>query len=304
MEVGGEVGALLGADALGALGREVVGQPPDPRAQDDGQPDPTEGGREQHVGHLADVAVPDGEQRHRADDQDEARSDPDVRRPPAAAEDGPDRVEPLGLVDPARTLGLVGLSPQQPEAEDGEDERPDHDTVADDRLGGQHQAEAERDQGDRGSGVGEPADPPRSAALARGALETRRLGLEGRLGGEHQPQAGVEQEPDAAQHRTDEEGRAYPHDRHRQVAGQTGCDAPDDRVLGVAHRPAYVAGHLARHVVRGQGGGHDASIVAEQHAPDHEEEPRPTPDSQPWRTSRDQGSPRWCTACRRRTVVP
>ena len=47
--------------------------------------------------------------------------------------------------------------------------------------------------------------------------------------------------------------------------------------------------HLARHVVRGQGGGHDASIVAEQHAPDHEEEPRPTPDSRPRRNQPGSG---------------
>src|SRR3954468_17265342 len=38
-------------------------------------------------------------------------------------------------------------------------------------------------------------------------------------------------------------------------------------------------------------------------APDHEEEPRPTPDSDRRRTSGDQGSPRWCTAPRGSTVV-
>ena len=89
-----------------------------------------------------------------------------------------------------------------------------------------------------------------------------------------------------------------------EVARQAGRDAADDRVLRVAHRAAYVARQLARHVVRGQGGGHDASIVAERHAPDHEEEPRPTPDSGPGEPAGIRGLPDGVRRAWWRTVVP
>ena len=41
MEVRGQLGALLGADPLGALGREVAAHPPQERGEDQGQREDT-----------------------------------------------------------------------------------------------------------------------------------------------------------------------------------------------------------------------------------------------------------------------
>ncbi len=296
VEVGGEVGTLLGTDPLGAFRGQVAGEPPDPGSEGDRQADAAERRRDQHVGDLAEVAVPDGEQRHRPDDQREAGADTEVRRPAAAAEDGTDRVEALGLVEPARPLRLVRLPPEQPEADHREHQRPDHQPVAEDGLGREHQPDAERHQRDGRAGVGEAPDATRAPPLAGGGLEAGRLDVERRLARQHEPQPGVEQDPAAAEHRRHQERGAYPHHRNGEVTREPGRDPADDRLAGVARGAAYVAD--------GQGGAHGSSIVAEHPAPDHEERPRSTPDPDPGPRGADQGSPRWCTTCRWRRVEP
>jgi hypothetical protein len=131
-------------------------------------------------------------------------------------------------------LRLVGLPPEQAEADHGQHDRPEHDAVAaEDRLGGQHQPEAERHQGDRGTGVGEAADAARALALPGRALQPGCLAVE-RLRRQHQPEAGVEQDPAAAEHGEHQEARAHPHRGQAEVAREPGRDAADDRLAGVA----------------------------------------------------------------------
>ena len=115
--MGRDVGAVLGAHPLGTLGGEVGGQPVDPGADHDADPDH---GEQRHDGDVAGeperAAVAHGEQHQRAHDEQHAGDEPGVRRPAAAAEHDPDRVDPAGGVEPALALRLVGLPPEQRDA--------------------------------------------------------------------------------------------------------------------------------------------------------------------------------------------
>ena len=72
-------------------------------------------------------------------------------------------------------------------------------------------------------------------ALPRGSrLEPGRACLEVGVGRQDQPQAGVQDDAEAAERRGEHERGAHPEHRAAQVAGQAGGDAAEDRLLGVA----------------------------------------------------------------------
>ena len=219
MQVRGQVGALLGAHPLGPLGGQVGGEPEDPRPDHDRQTDDGQQRGDRDVaGHL-DRPAAEGEEHERGDDQADAGGEPGVRRPAAAAEHGPQRVDPAGGVEPALALGLVGLAPQQGDADQPDEDRPEHGALAEHRLEQQDRAEAERGQRDRRADVGQPADPAGAAAAAGGALEAGRLVLEVGVGRQHQPQAGVQRDAEAAEDRRDHERRAHPEHGHARGGG-------------------------------------------------------------------------------------
>ncbi len=91
----------------------------------------------------------------------DARSDPGVRRPAAAAEHHPHRVDPAGAVEPALALRLVGLPPEQPDADRADQQRPEDRAASEHRLEQQDRAEAERRERDRRAQVAQSADPAR-----------------------------------------------------------------------------------------------------------------------------------------------
>ena len=312
VQVGGQVGPLLGAHPLRPLGGQVGGEPVDPGPQDDGQPDDTDAGRDQHVVDVGEAAVPDREEHDGPDHQDDTGADAEVGRPAAGAEDGADRVEPLGLVEPPGPLGLVGLAPQQADADDREDDRPQQDAAAaEDRLGQQDQADAEREEGDGRPRVRQPADPARATAAAGGRLEPGRADLDHRLRGQQQPETGVEQDPRAAEHGGDQERDPDPDHGQREVARQAGGHAADDRLAGVPRGPAHVTGHVAarhdaRHGARRWRAGRRSWCFHRRRAPPRRPRGSTPVDPEPGAPGRGpgQGFPRWCTTVRCSTVDP
>ena len=156
VQVRGHVGALLGAHALGPLRAEVVDEPQRPWADDDGEAEQPEQARDQHRHREGRLAGGDGEDDESRDDQAEAGGDPGVGGPAAVAEDRAERVDAPGGVHPALALGLVGLPPQQPDARDAEDDRPEERPLAEDPLDAEDHAEEQRPQRDRRSGVTQP----------------------------------------------------------------------------------------------------------------------------------------------------
>ena len=183
-----------------------------------------QGGDRDVAGH-ADRPAAEREQHQRGDDQPDAGGEPGVRRPAAAAEHGPERVDPAGGVEPALALGLVGLAPEQGDADQADEHRPEHRALPEHRLEQQDRAEAERGQRDRRADVGQPADPAGSAAAAAGAREAGGLVLEVGVGRQHQPEAGVHRHAQAAEDGREHEARAHPDHGDGEVPGQTRGDA-------------------------------------------------------------------------------
>ncbi len=234
VQVGRKIGALLGAHALGALGGEVGGEPVDPRPHDHGQPGDAEHAGKRDVAGRADRAAAQREDDEGGDDEDEPGAHAGVRRPAAAPEDGLDRVDAAGRVDPALTLRLVGLPPQQRDARGGDDQRPEDRPGSEQRLDGDHQAEAQAAERDRRADVGEPAYATRPLAGAGRALETGRRLLEARVGRQDHPEAGVHGDAEAAERRHQHERRAHPEHGDAEVRRQAARDAPDERLVRVA----------------------------------------------------------------------
>ena len=116
--------------------------------------------------------------------------------------------------------------------------------AAEHRLEQQDRAEAERGQRDGRADVGEPADPAGSPAAAGRALQAGGVGSKWRVGGQHQPQAGVQRDADAAERRGQHERRRAPRapGSPRWRARPAG-DAADDRLLACrGWRGATLAG--------------------------------------------------------------
>ncbi len=292
VQVRGQVGALLGADPLGPLGGQVGGQAVDPRPDHDAEADHGQQRGDRDVaGHLEGAAA-QREDHEGGDDQADPGREPRVRRPPAAAEHGPHRVDPAGGVQPALALRLVGLAPQQGDADEPEEDRPEHQPSAEDRLEQEDGAEAERGQRDRRTDVPEPPDPARAPAAAGRALQAGRPRLEVGVGGQHQPQGGVHRDADATQGRGHDERDPHPEHGQPEVPGQAAGDAADDRLLALSGGPADVAHGRGR----GRGGCHDPAIVTQRRGANHEVQPRPDPDPPPALVGQDQGRPRWCPA--------
>ena len=244
VQVRGDVGPLLGADPLLALGAEVGGQPEHPRADHEGQPGDAEQPGDQRDPGLAERAAVDADDDQRDDHEHDARADPGVRRPAAGAEHHPDRVQPPRGVEPALALDLVGLPPQQRHAGQADHDRPEDRAAAERRLDDQDHAEASA-----ASAIVGPASasrrtrpgrrPPREALSAPGVPVSNR---ESRR--QHQPQAGVERDAQPAERGGDHEPGPHPQHRHAEVARQTAGDAAEDRRLGVAGGAPDLAARL------------------------------------------------------------
>ncbi len=276
VQVGGDVGTLLAAHPLLALGGQVGGQPVEPRADDDGDArHPDQGGQHQVTGGRGAAAAQE-HQPEGGDHEQRSRPDPRVRRPAARAEDDPHRVDASGGVEPALALGLVGLAPQQRDPGQAEGHRPEHHALPEHGLDREQQPEGERAERDHLADVTEATGAPGPAPVAGGALEPGGAALEARIGGQHQPEPGVEHDAQAAGRCGEEEPQAHPEHRQAQVAGQSTGHTAEHRVVGVA-----VGG--ARLEV---GAGHQGSIVAPPTGPGHEEDPRDP-------LGEDQGVPRW-----------
>ncbi len=270
VQVRGDVGALLGAHPLGALVAEVGGEPVDPRPDHDGQADDRQQRRDHDVaGHLERPAA-HGVEDQRQHDQADARRDAGVRRPAAAAEHDPHRVDPAGAVQPPLALRLVGLAPQQRDADDADHDRPEHRASAEHRLEQQDRAEAERGQRDRGADVAEPPDPARPAAAAGRALQARGVGLEVRVRRQQPPEAGVEDDAEAAEERAPARSRRAPRGPGSRGVGRGRRRPRRGSAPGCRGRRAVLPNRGRRACVGGGTCTHRGSIVTQRSTPDHE----------------------------------
>ena len=174
VQVGGDVGPLLGADPLLALGVEVGGEPEHPR------PDHERRARPRPAAPRPGPTLAWPNELPLTPTTTSAETTSTTPAPtraydaqPAGAEHHPDRVEPARGVEPPLPLHLVGLPPQQRDAGQPDHDRPEDGAAAERRLGDQDHADGQRGQRDRRPGVGEPADPAGPAAAAGGALRPR-----------------------------------------------------------------------------------------------------------------------------------
>ena len=212
VEMGGDVGPLLGADALAALLGEVAAEPQPERREDERQRD------EDHDHREDDVAG--GRERVVEVEEDEAAAD-DER---GAERDAPDRVGR----EPDRGRAAVagrgrGLAPDQRAADRGEHDRP-HERVADPDP---PLAEQQQDRPD------EERHPGRHLPARAAAGEAEREPPACALAGHQQPREGVQADPEAADRRR-EERDAEEQRRDPEAAREPGADAADDGALGLA----------------------------------------------------------------------
>ena len=259
VQVGGDVGALLAAHPLLALRGQVGGQPVEPRPDHDPDAgDADQGGQHQVAGGRG-AAVAQEHQSEGGDHEQRPGHHPGVRRPAARAEDGPQRVDAPGGVEPALALRLVGLAPQQRDADQADRHRPEHDALAQHRLDREQQPEGQRTQRDHLADVTEATGPAGPAPVAGGTLEPGRAALEPGVGRQHQPQAGVQHDAEAAGRGADQERHPHPEHGHAEVACETAGDTAEHGGVRVAVGPAR----------RELGGGHQGSIVAppREHGP-------------------------------------
>ena len=84
----GQLGALLGADALGALDGQVATQAPEERRQDEPERDGGDHDRQDHVARLAEDAVRVQEQQRSAEHEGDAEPTPVEVGDPASGNGG------------------------------------------------------------------------------------------------------------------------------------------------------------------------------------------------------------------------
>jgi hypothetical protein len=235
VQVGGDLGAFLGADALRALLAEVADQPQPERDRQHGHPDQRGEHREQGELHLVEARAAQQEHADPGGHEDRAGQHPDRGRPAAGPDD---RAEHPGLraALPAAALLLVGLPPDQR----GADQR--HRDAARDP--------AVEHPGQRADPDGE-ADAHREQAAGLLLLLVRDLlvrGLDARLGHEH-PEQAVREDTGAAEGR--EQRERHPHPQHADV--EVVRDPARDTGDGTTGPPAthlHVVGQLNGRALR------------------------------------------------------
>ena len=166
VQVGGHLGAGLGADAAAALLGQLGGQPGRPGAEDQAEPDHGDGHPEQGVAGRGQVGPGVGEpEAEAAGDQQATDHHADQADP--AGEHGLDRV--AGEAGPAGPVAVVAAGPDDRRAGRGQGDRPD-DPVAEpqaDLAQQQHGAEHDQPQGDGLSGRGPPGRPGHGKLVVR-----------------------------------------------------------------------------------------------------------------------------------------
>ena len=251
------------------------GQPVDPRPDHDREPATAEQRRDHDVArHRRPSRRAARTARARARAAPTPAREPGVRRPAAVAEHHPDRVDPAGGSSQRSRCASSAWRHSRATPATAEQRRPEDRAPADDRLDEQHRAEAERRQRDapgprrRAGGSARARRPPRVALSRPGASGTKR-----RVGGQHQPEAGVEERCRGR--------RAAP--RPRTPARTHSADTPRCRASPAATPP--IIGCCASRVARRTPAGRVAGAVlvmvppSSQSAtgPHHEARPRLDP---------------------------
>ena len=200
---------------------------------------------------------------------------------------------PAAGVEPALALRLVGLAPQQGDADHGDRDRPEHRAAAEDRLDG----EAPRRCRCTPSTMTGPASlrrrrtpgrrPPRVALSSPGAAC-----LEAGSGRQQHPERGVQDEAEPARAPSRRRTPSRTHSTgHAQVGGEAGRHAADD--LGRGGRGSRAGGARA-----GAPLGMVVIALPSSHSargPPHEVRPRSDPETDARSAARrTRGRPRWC----------
>ena len=189
------------------------------------------------------------------------------RGEPSCADHRPQHRDPTCRVGPALALRLVGLPPQHDDAGQRDDHRPEHQRARPQQVTDGDDAESDRAERDDGAEVLDPRRPSRALAQSGRRVESR---CTFRLLGVHrqvEPEAGVQQDAEAAEGGGDEEEDPHIVDRQREVLRDARCHTAQQPVVGAAVRPAWR--HVGRRVVEA-GLCHDPSIVTERVGPNHE----------------------------------
>lgn len=226
MHVGGDLGALLGADAHQALLGEVLGHPDQPGPGEQGHADEDGEGGGQYVAELGGGAPYD-------DEDGEADADQcDTGEPPDELEEAPPAA--YGLV-PVGAAGVVGLPPHEDHAGADQQRRPHVPAggAADLDLGDED-AGADEEGYERGdlpavgfaqapAAVGERLE---EGAVPAAAADTERY---------EDPERGVQQDAEAVPpHEQAEEGEPDPDHGQPQVPGETARDTAEHPAVGAA----------------------------------------------------------------------
>ena len=227
VQVRGHVGALLGADPLGALLGQVAGEPEQTQGPIiDAPARRTAEQRRDHARRGPRATWPPRTANSTSAPTSSATpgAEPGVRRPAAAAEHRPDRVDPAGVSTPALALRLVGLPPQHPDPDHGEQQRPRTHARRRERL---RRAATTPSRARPGRPAGpasasrriarRPAACPGGSAVSRARVPESSKGA---LGRQHQPEAGVEHDPEAARARSRPGTRRAPRAPGRRGAGR------------------------------------------------------------------------------------
>ena len=220
VKVGRQLGPLLRADALGALGRQVAAHPPEERGQDQREGQDGNDRGEGRVAHPAQGIVRRQEEQGRPDHQRDAEAAlvevGDHSRPARGGRRG-------GGLDDVGVGQGAGLAPEHGGAARGQHQRPDQGVAPPDAELAEGEERREREQGGAGrdppAGVGEGADALAAGRCGRGALRgDDRPGQ--RVGQEDQP-AGEED----GDHEQDPDQQRVGAEAQRQAREDAGHDA-------------------------------------------------------------------------------
>lgn len=200
----GDLRALLGPDTHQPLRRQVLGDPHQVRARDERDADEYGQSCLEDAAEVAAGAADDDEAGDARDDQGDPGRGPG-QRPEALA---------VAHLDPACLAGVVGLPPDQGDAERDDEQRPHRAVrgpeveVVDEDAG----ADGQRDQGHDLALVRALARQP-GTSVAR----LLRLGDPADAERHEEPEDGVEQQPDAVEGGEDDEQHPYPQHRQPEV---------------------------------------------------------------------------------------